>query len=429
VIPDAQDSVTYRSLLAQWRDRNFALWAQRVAVGTGAFSSGALTDDTVLAYLTESLLQGEYGAACAAARAAIPDEYERDSASSVFLGQLDEGLRSLKEQERAAEARLLPLSSLNGAALLSALQPDAAEARSATLLEYFAARGNIEQLNSVARGIRAIAPASVALEHAPEIFAGYTVWARYAPASARYAPASARYAPASARYAPASAENPFTRLLDPVYRLLGESLTLHPDGKRVFVCADAVADIAFNLRLAHALIRYAGEEASDLAALGRSLILSALSLNDESGMLPARLFFDFSDSSVTGAVREDAARLDSAWIYHQLDLSEYAPHAVHVGGAAWLWTAAPLIALNNASATQFPRSPLDIAVSFPPGQAHYLFLCGVPRPISLQIHGAPVAASPNFEQDPSGWSYSPSAQSVLLKLTHSEAIEHIVVSY
>jgi hypothetical protein len=405
VIPDAQTSTTYNTLLAQWRDTNFALWAKRVTEGT------AVAEDTILAYLAESLMRGEYEAA----QSAVPGGYERNSASVVFLGRLDQGLRSFTEQDRIVEARFLRLSSLNGSALLSGLQPsDAAEARQATLPEYFATRGNLDQLNSIARSIRAIAPASVSLEHVPEIFAGYTVWARYAPI------------PFSLSSSSPSTENPFTHLLDPAYRLLGESLTLHPDGKRVFVCSDATADIAFNLRLAQTLIRYSGEEDSDLTALGRSLILSALSLNDENGMLPARLFFDFS---ATGNVREDIDRLDSAWIYHLLDMGEYAPHAVHLGGSAWLWTAAPVLSLNNEGATKLPQSPLDIAVSFQPGQTHYLFLRGVPRPTSLQLHGEDSPSNSNFEQESSGWSYSPSAQSVLLKLTHREAVEHIVVSY
>jgi hypothetical protein len=148
-----------------------------------------------------------------------------------------------------------------------------------------------------------------------------------------------------------------------------------------------------------------------------------LSFSDENGMLPARLFFDFS---ARGNVREDMERLDSAWIYHLLDIGEYAPHAVHLGGSAWLWTAAPILSLNNAGAAQ---SPLDIAVSFQPGQTHYLFLRGVSRPASIQLHGVDFPSNSNFEQESSGWSYSPSAQSVLLKLTHREAIEHIVVSY
>jgi hypothetical protein len=361
-------------------------------------------------------MRGEYETALAA----IPDGYERNSELAVFLGRLDQGLRSLADQERTAEARFLRLSSLNGSALLSDLQPSGtAEARSAdlrpaALLEYLAMRGKSDQLNSIARSIRGIAPSAVSLEHVPEIFAGYTVWARYAPVSF------------SLSSSQPSSENPFTHLLDSAFRLLGEGLTLHPDGKRVFVCHDATADIAFNLRLAQTLIRYSGEDDSALTALGRSLILSVLSFNDENGMLPARLFFDFSTS---GNVREDIDRLDSAWIYHLLDMSEYAPHAVHLGGSVWLWTAATVPVLNSAASTKLSQSPLDIAVSFPPGQTHYLFLRGISRPNSIQLHGVDSPANPNFEQESSGWSYSPSAQSVLLKLTHRETIEHIVVSY
>jgi hypothetical protein len=414
IIPDARESATYNTLLAQWRNTNFALWANRVAGRTIAFSKTAAAEDTILAYLSEALMRGEY----ATALAAIPDGYERNSASAVFLGSLDQGLRSLADQERTAEARFLRLSSLNGSALLSDLQQSgtadahSADMRPAALLEYLADRGKVDQLNSIARGIRAISPAEVSLKNAPEIFAGYVVWLQYVLTDT---------------------ENPFTHLLDPAYRLLGEGLTLHPDGKRVFVCDDASADIAFNLRLAQSLIRY-GEVDSELAALGRALILSSLSFNDENGLLPVRLFFDFSangtaSGAAIGAVREDIERLDSAWIYHLLDLGKYAPHAVHLGGSAWLWTAATIPTLNNAGAAQLPQSPLDIAVFFPPGQTHYLFLRGFPRPTAIQLHGVDSPANPNFEQESSGWSYSPSAQSVLLKITHQEAIEHIAVSY
>jgi hypothetical protein len=407
ILPDAESAATYDALLAQWSDTNFVLWSKRVVDGSAAFSKTAVAEDTVLAYLAAALTRGEY----AAALAAIPDGYEQSSGSSVFLGSLYQGLRALADEERAAEAQFLRLSSLNGGDLLDSLRSSgdtaarATELRAAALLEGLAVRGSFDQLSGVARGIRVVAPAAVLLGNTPEIFAGYTVWEEYAALGA---------------------DNPFTQLLDPAFHLLGDALTLHPDGKRVFVCDESVADIAFNLRLAQTLIRYAGERDSALAALGRSLILSALSLSDESGTLPARLFFTFSSSD---NVREDTERLDSSCVYLLLDMGGYAPHAVHLGGSAWLWTAAVAAPLNNSGATKLPAPPLDLAVSFPAGQTHYLFLRGFPRPSSIRLHGADVPANPNFEEDLSGWSYSPSTQSVLLKLTHREAIEHIVVSY
>ncbi|MDR3302970.1 MAG: hypothetical protein LBS86_01000 [Treponema sp.] len=398
VIPEAREADRYDALLAEWRDTHFAVWEARVA------AENAASDDTVLAYLAESLMRDSPVAPL------LPDGYERSDTAAVFLGQLDQGLRFLDHQAERAEERLLMLASLSGNAVLVELQhADTVDMRPAAFLEYLADRGSIAQLTGMARGIRAVAPSAVSWETMPEIFAGYAVWERCLP----------------------DGENPFAHLVDPAYRLLSVGLTLHPDGKRVFVCYENSADIAFNLCLARALIAFSDhhEQNRELAALGRSLILSSLSLHDENGTLPARIFFDFSEN---GMVQEDADRFESAWGYNLLGLGTYFPHAAHLGGSAWVWTGAPVVAPapNHANAALFPQAPLDIAVAFPQGQTHYLVVRGFPRPASVALHGAELPASANVEPEAaSGWSYSPSTQSILLKLTHREAVEHIVIGY
>jgi hypothetical protein len=73
---------------------------------------------------------------------------------------------------------------------------------------------------------------------------------------------------------------------------------------------------------------------------------------------------------------------------------------------------------------------LDIAVTFPVGETHYLIVRGIPPFTKVQLYGADYQTDPNFERsDSSGWSYSASERSLLLKVKHRDPVEHIRVFY
>jgi hypothetical protein len=102
-----------------------------------------------------------------------------------------------------------------------------------------------------------------------------------------------------------------------------------------------------------------------------------------------------------------------------LELGEYVPHAVNLGAGKWAWTSSPLISVNTQNNT------LNLAISFPAGQTHYLLLRGFPRPATIRLYDTDFPANPDFEQAEAGWSYSPSEETALIKLTHRAQMEHI----
>jgi hypothetical protein len=154
------------------------------------------------------------------------------------------------------------------------------------------------------------------------------------------------------------------------------------------------------------------------AGLGRSIILSTLSIIDPSGMLPKTLTL-----SVQGDIVESTPedKINSARIYRLLaPKADNYPHAVSIGpGGVWAWTAAPLSSVQE-------NNVLDITVSFPVGETHYMMIRGIRPFAKIQLYNIDYRTDPQFERyDSSGWSYSSSEQTLLLKIRHRNPVEHI----
>jgi hypothetical protein len=185
------------------------------------------------------------------------------------------------------------------------------------------------------------------------------------------------------------------------------------------------ADAEFNLRLGAALISY-GESAGkeDWAGLGRSLVLSVLSLADSSGTVPASLLL-----SEENTIREntEAPRLNSARLYRILRPGEYQARAAGIGAAVngiWTWTAASAISASQEN------NVLDISASFPVGETHYMMIRGLRPFTKIQLYNIDYRTDPQFERyDSSGWAYSASEQTLLLKMRHRTTVEHIRIFY
>ncbi|MDR1956972.1 MAG: hypothetical protein LBQ30_08975 [Treponema sp.] len=385
IITGAQDQQAYAEIISRWRNQSFTFWKRSI--------SSSNNEDMVIAYAGEAVSQGTYREAIAAIPSVFLNGNRRTHESTVFLGQLDQGLRSLATVERDKLNRLSRMLSEQSLEFLK--EPH--------VFEYFAVRGHQNLLEEGAKVVRSLDPVRLSPDLIPGIFEGYTDWTQYCP----------------------TLENPFEGLINQMYFIISQGIKKSLLGDQVFVFHEGMADTEFNLRLGKALMVYA-ENAGvlDWAAIGRSLILSVLSLVDDAGTAPAGLLI-----SETGAISEDTSspRLSSAQCYRILTPGENYPRAIRIsstGNAIWAWTAASSLSVSQGN------TMVDIAVSFLVDETHYLLIRGIPRPNRIQIYDIDYRTAPDFERyNSSGWSYSASEQTLLVKMRHRNPVEHIKIFY
>jgi hypothetical protein len=387
IIPSAVDKPSYDKVVNRWRDQNFSLWTSLI--------SSTNNEDLIVAYLGESVSRGMYNTALAAVPASFLNGNRRTHESAVFLGRWDLGLRSLTTAERNKQNELSEL--INRKSLEFLKEPH--------VFEYVAIRNNRDLLTNGLNVINAAEPSAIYPDLLPGILEAYSDWTQYHSIMEQF-----------------SAENPFSPFIEQVYSFLAQGITKIPENNQVFVFFDSIADMAFNLRLGKALMIYAENAGNnDWAAIGRSLILSVLSLTNEVGTVPTRLLM-----SQTGDVLADTEfpEISSVVLYRILTPGENYPHAVSISpGGVWIWTAASSISVNQSTTV------LDISVSFPTEETHYLLIRGIPRPGSMQLNNIDNYRSAlDFERyDSSGWYYSD--QTLRIKLRHrSSAEQHIRIS-
>jgi hypothetical protein len=285
------------------------------------------------------------------------------------------------------------------------------------VFEFFAVRGYINFIDDGAALVQALEPADLTLDLVPGIFEGSLDLTRFR----------------------LRENNPFERLFDQARYLISEGLVRFEDlspargnsgnpapvsGDWVLVFRGAAADMEFNLRLGKALWMWA--EASgggEWAALGRSLVLSVLSLTDGDGTAPATLLLA-GDGRVSEA---SGLRVSSARLYRILNPGEYYPRAAGIGSGVngiWAWTAASAV-----TAVQ-ENNVLDISVSFPSDETHYMMIRGVRPFAKIQLYNIDYRTDPQFERyDSSGWVYSAPDQILVLKMKHRVPVEHIRIFY
>jgi hypothetical protein len=184
------------------------------------------------------------------------------------------------------------------------------------------------------------------------------------------------------------------------------------------------AETEFNLRLGKALWAWAEDSGrNEWAGLGRSLVLSVLSLEDGAGTVP----WGLSLSPGGEAGEAPGPRISGARLYRVLSPGEYFPRSLRAGSRVngiWAWTAAS--ALNAVQENNI----LDISVSFPPGETHYMMIRGLGPFSKIQLYNMDYRTDPEFERyDSSGWVYSARDQILTLKMKHRSTVEHIRIFY
>jgi hypothetical protein len=385
IIPQAQTARDYETVLNRWKDENFSFWNRTVTARSN--------EDLVVALAGEALMRGTYKAAVSAIPGGFINSSAHSHESTVYLGGLADTYRSLDAADREKMARL--------SRLINEKSPDFL--KEPHVVEFFAVRGHGNFIDEGAELIRSIDPATMALDLTPGILEGYADWKTYRPLM----------------------ENPFERLVDQACFIISESLKMNPEGDKVFAFYGSQGDGEFNLRLGRALLEWAeGAEDASWAGVARSLILSVFSLSNNPGSVIAGYILN-DEGEMSGNVQ--APGLSTARLYRILNPGAYAPKALSIGAlvnSIWAWTAAPAV-----SAVQ-ENNTLDISVTFPAGESHYMMIRGIRPFTKIQLYGMDFRTDPQFERyDSSGWSYSAAEQTLLLKMKHRGTIEHVRIFY
>ncbi|MDR2796466.1 MAG: hypothetical protein LBB47_07135 [Spirochaetaceae bacterium] len=385
-VSGGKEKLVYNEIAQNWRDAAFSYWGRLI-------NEGSRAEETVTAYLAEAAQRG----ALAASINLLPDSFRNGTHTFLltpFLGKLNDSLWSLLTNERESISRIAAFSESAPSDFL--IRKD--------IFGYLYERGNKELFDRGIGYVKSLNPSAIDLNMCAGIFEGWLAWNKWMRTS--------------------QTENPFEKFLSDAQELISTNAKKDKANSRVFV-ADGGIDMLYNIRLGVSLINFS-EAAGDSrwAALGRSLIVSALSFADQEVSLKAELELSGDGIFVS---RESAESLTAARIYRELNFSNFYPHAFGAGNAAegvWLWTSSPEISVN------FQNNVLDFGFSFLPGETHYIYILNT-KPFSrIQLRNMDWRSDPQFEQyNAPGWSYSPSEQVLMVKMVQINTLEHIRIVF
>lgn len=380
VIAQAKTAQTFDEALDRWKDTSFSYWSRTAPVQDD--------ESTVIAYCAESLERGNYPPAAASISPEFLADSRRSYESSVYLGGTARALRSFTTAEQENLRRISRLADEKSPEFL----------KESHVFEFLLIRGYANYVDAGLDIVRSIDPAALTLDLIPGIFEGYMDLKQRRP----------------------QAENPFERLIEASCGLIASGI--QKDSRDLsLVFSGGGAGSEFNLRLGKALRAWAeNADSPDWAALGRSLMLSVLSLADDEGAAPAALVrFE------TGELGEaPEGRISAARLYQIINPGQYYPRTAEIDSGAngvWAWTAAPVVSVVNDSNT------LDMLVTFPVEETHYMLIRGV-RPISrVELFNRDWPPDTQFERyDSSGWLYYPDSRILILKMKHRDTAEQRV---
>ena len=378
IIPTVLNNEEYEAALALWLDQSYMLWNRTVA------AAGEVNGDLICAYMSEALKRGTYKAAAAAVSASWNSANQFYEASP-FVGRLDTAMRTLSTTERERSGRLARLFNEKSVDFL----------KESNIIEFLAIRGYGNLMDDAVEILRTFDPAAMTPEQAAGILEGYLDWSSYRPL----------------RY------NPFERLIDQALFVISGNLRKNSRSGDVLVftktgSGEEEADIELNLRLGKSLLQYEDETR---VALGKTLIFSVLSLADNTGAVPRKVRSNF-----TG----EKERLDSQRVYRICFAGENYARAQAAGPGIWAWTAASQIKGNSIPGR------VELTVDFPAGETHYMIIRGIKPFATLQFNGITYNQDNQFERyDYSGWTYSATEQTLLVKIRHRLPAERITILY
>ncbi|GMO38583.1 MAG: hypothetical protein Ta2F_14940 [Termitinemataceae bacterium] len=411
IISGAMEKTRYDELLAKWCGKALVNLEQQVFNGTN-------NEEIITAYVAETARRGSYQSATDNIPESFTSSQSRTFLSAPFLGRLDLGLRTLKTSDRNimdTYSELLKDKPLDFF-------------KSERALEYIALRDRDTVFDTAVEFETAIPPSSITFDLCASVFEDWWTWWQWK-----------QERQSTNNVDKAANANPFDPLVAEAKRILAQLAVMDSEHKTMFMVQDKTVDVLYNLRLGIAVAAYGeASKKSEWAAIGRSLVLSALSFAADNGTL--RSIFDYTEiqnpentglnaqqSSFSFVPRTNSDTITTATIYKILRFSDYYPHAVGAGSVyngVWIWTISPVVAAS------YQQNVLDIAVSFPVDQAHYLLINGVGPFSKIQMRDTDYRSDPQFERYAShGWAYSASERTLLLKLVHRNQLEHIKIFF
>lgn len=383
ILAEAESINNYDAAVQRWLDQSYLVW--------GRLIQSNASEELAAAFLTESVRRGNYRPAVSAVPQSFLTNPERSFRSSVFLGSLDLGLRTISAAEREKLARISRLINEKSANLF----------REPHVFYELSIRNMTAFMDDGAEFVSTVDPASLDIVSVPGIFEGWRDW----------------------EMVRSTVDNPFERFLEQAFFVISQHIIKTEDGSGVFVQQENKIDVLYNILLGRILVEYGDASGHQVrAALGRSIILSVLKLVDQAGSVPLSVTIAEDGSlQIPSAGRVNAYRLYA--IFHH---DNFYPRAVPVNSVQgmWAWTAA------SSVTSIMENNVLDISVAFPSGETHYMIIRGV-RPFSkIQLYGMDYRTDAQFERyDSSGWSYSVSERTLLVKMKHKSNIEHIRIFY
>jgi hypothetical protein len=352
IIAQAQN---YDSVVDAWRDSSYAYWNQNAA--------SLQYEDDVIAYCTEALRRGNYTAAVGAISRNFLNSARQSYRSSVFIGGMSGAFRSFTDLENE---NLNHITGLTRERSLDIFKEE-------HILAFLFSRNNTALAAEVINIMQNAEAEMLISDYCAGLFEAYSDFRRYR----------------------STANNPLEHLTEQALLIVSENLSLDSDNDLLFVSGSESGNPEYSMRLGRALVGWAQAD-SQWAAIGRSLVLSALS------------------SSGYG----------SGKLYNMLNYADYYPRAQSLSDSLWAWTASPSVTASTVNGN------LNISFLFPVSSSHYVIIKGV-RPFNrIQIHDMDWRTDSQFERyDSSGWIYYSQEQTLILKMRHRAQVETIRIFY
>ena len=210
------------------------------------------------------------------------------------------------------------------------------------------------------------------------------------------------------------------RLYSVIEEQIFPALTRINDGLYLSGGKVSLFDTLLSIRTGLALYEIGRIESNTLfETIGRSMVVSVLSLTDESGLIPE--FID-REGDIHGSSYYGADTL-----YSNLVSNEYYPHVVNFKGTAGtdisVWTAANTVSFESDSTSSV------FEFTYPRGGVHHLVIKGIEPFKSLQMYGINWNSDKRFQYYSSGWVYEREEKTLYVKLTQKRVSEKIVLNY
>jgi len=398
VDPAAYEAARSAFLDEAWRGWTTTRRSSDRTLWRGADGRYVFNEDVGPALLAEALERGSYPAERPLVAAAL-DRQLRSAAATVsaadaaaYVGNLREHVRRIRAAAAAGIDSIRPLLADRDPALF--LVPG--------LVPFVLNHGPFNLVQEIVTLAGTLRAASVEPAAALGVLEAYLDYDRYASNDAAMA----------------------GRARDVVRKRLVPSLKKTDRG--LFLETEAgTADLAVSLRCGALLMR-AGSALEDaqFAAIGRTLVASAVALGQENGWLPASLGLAGGSAMLP---EDDTASLAPESVYRFMAADRHLPREIpltlEVGPGAWLWTAADVIAVEGSA------TGLRLTLGFPPGQPHFLAVDGVRSVARLELHGTAWRPAADYAQYSDGWTYDAAGEVLFVKLTGRAGTEDIVITY